>query len=508
MEELVSALENENCSIEFYLNRFNALSDAEIVSLFKNNNIDNTVKDKLFVIASERINNLSTPNFIRVSTWASDVNVYKKLYFKRVEEMTYEEFVDLMNNGIYEPDILIEVVKTNIYKNYLEQEKKEQKRVDLQCCDIQMRLNLSSNIIEDLNTIGMEIMNLEMENISQNNSEKTENLEYVVENYLNTVIENIEDIELECKSIKICYALMSLQMKRHKVLTNKMIEFYLHTRVKELNLKTVCKNVIVTLGKSDEFGHYTLERDIQKGGTLKIYSEYLKTKFEKYKKEFTEDGTNDVINLYYLICLSHECLHSLKMKKFKPLMEKLDVLQWFEEIVSNKELNYFYRNKMLSNSVGDEKYTSNHRIFIEETQADLFAIFDSNRQLLTNFKDSFPKNIVENFVSSNADDIVSFYTDENGNMLSPIEKFDAFYLENIGEKAMPIVNDDNFDIMSSLMMGDKIPLDVFEFIKKIANHEIKTIDLFETLTTYIQNRTNLSTNSLEDITSEVQGPTL
>lgn len=141
-------------------------------------------------------------------------------------------------------------------------------------------------------------------------------------------------------------------------------------------------------------------------------------------------------------------------------------------------------------------------------QADLFAIFDSNRQLLTNFKDCFPKRILENFVYSNACDIVSFYTDEEGNMLSPMEKFDAFYLENIGVEAMPIVQDENSDIMSSLMMGDKIPLDVFEFIKKIANREILTTDLYKTLTDYIQNRTNSSTYALEETTIDVQGPTL
>lgn len=177
----------------------------------------------------------------------------------------------------------------------------------------------------------------------------------IEKNYLDAIIENIDSIDLESDSIKVGFAIMNLQMKRHKVITDKMLEFYLHVRIKELGLKNICKNIIVTLGESTEFGHYTLEGDIQKGGTLKIYSKYLKTKFEKFKKESTEEVVNDVINLNYFIGLSHECAHALEMKKFKPLMEELDAIAWFKEITSNKELNYYYRNGILHNNIRDKQ---------------------------------------------------------------------------------------------------------------------------------------------------------
>lgn len=68
--------------------------------------------------------------------------------------------------------------------------------------------------------------------------------------------------------------------------------------------------------------------------------------------------------------------------------------------------------------------------------------------------------------------------------------------------------DGNPDIMSSLMMGDKIPLDVYEFIKKIANKEILTTDLYKTLNDYIKNRKNSSTYTFEESIEEVHNPTL
>lgn len=195
------------------------------------------------------------------------------------------------------------------------------------------------------------------------------------------------------------------------------------------------------------------------------------------------------------------------MFQFKRSTEKLDNTQYFETIYTNKEINYFLRNGTLLYKVGEEKYHKYHDTFIKEVQANLFSFFDTNNQILTNFKDCYPQYMLENNVMTFARRIVEFYTNEDGIMLSPMEKFDTFYLENIGEKKEPIVTAENPDIISSLMMGDKIPLDVYEFIKKIANKEIKTTNLLETLMVYLQNNPELSTPTL---TNEVekQTPTL
>lgn len=500
MEELVQILTNENCQVELYLNQIITLNDEEIVALFENENISVKVKNNVLMYASERISHLSTHNFIIVSRWAENIENYIKNYFPKIEKMPYPEFVDLIYNGIYEPEILIEIMKTDVYSRYLQQEREEPKTYDIQCFDIQGKLD-SFDSMEELDSIGLETLNIIKEN------KKTENMELMEYVYLNTLIENIDLLPLDSKSIKIGLNLMTIQMKRHQILTMKMIEFYLYYRIKELNLKSVCKNVIVTLGSSNHFGHYTLEGEILGGGVLRIYYEYLINLFQKYNQSFCYEGINDVININFLEFISHELKHALQMFQFKRITEKLDNTQYFETIYTNKEINYFLRNGTLLYKVGEEKYHKYHDTFIKEVQANLFSFFDTNNQILTNFKDCYPQYMLENNVMTFARRIVEFYTNEDGTMLSPMEKFDTFYLENIGEKKEPIVTAENPDIISSLMMGDKIPLDVYEFIKKIANKEIKTTNLLETLMVYLQNNPELSTPAL---TNEVekQTPTL
>lgn len=340
--------------------------------------------------------------------------------------MSYEEFVDFICNGIYESNILLEIVKTNIYQNYLEQEKKEQKRNDLQCVDIDLRLDSSNNIIEDLNTVSMEIMSLEMENISQKNSKNTKNLEYVVERYLETVIENIEDIDLEDKCIKVCFILMNLQMRNYQVLTHNMIKFYLHTRIKELNLQDVCKNVLVSSGKSDCFGKYVYKDVFLNAGILRIFSEYFPNWMKKYCPECDMKAINLNVNLMSIRGFSYEIAHILISKEYF----SIESLDWLQSCFTNKKNNYLYRGSQLRNRMGNEKYNEHHDNFIEEVMADMFSFFDANQQLLTNFKSCYNKKGIEIIISDYAKNIISFYTNEEGNMLSPTEKFDIFYKEN------------------------------------------------------------------------------
>lgn len=490
MEELVKALEKENGNVELYLNQINDLSDEEIITLFENTNINEKVKDYILCYASERIKHLSTNSFIKVSIWANNVEEYKKNYFSKIEKMPYEEFVDLIYNGIYEPSILLELVKTDIYKEYLQQEKKEQKMFAMQCFDIQAKLDTFSNV-EELDIIGKEILN-----IINNATEITENIETMEYTYLQTLIGNIDFLELDSSAIKIGLELMKMQMKKCQVLTTTMIEFYLYYRVKELNLESVCKNIVVTLGKSNKFGHYSYNGDILKGGTIRIYYEYLINIYQKYNYA-SKDEINSFINIKSIEFLSHELNHVLRMQYFENITKNLDELQIYGIFLENKEVNYIIRNSSLLHKIGEE-YHKYHDTFIKEVWADMFSFFDSNKQMLTIFKDCYPEYIIENMVGLYAKRIIDFYTKEDGTMLSPMEKFDTFYLENIGEEVEPIVTDENPDIMNSLMMGDKIPLDVYAFLQKIANGEIKTIDLYQTLTTYLQNRNELSTNTLEN----------
>lgn len=500
MEELVKALEKENGNVELYLKQINDLNDEEIITLFENTDINERVKDYILCYASERIKHLSTNSFIKVSIWANNVEEYKKNYFSKIEKMPFEEFVDLIYNGIYEPAILLELIKTDIYKRYLQQEKKEQKMFAMQCFDIQAKLDTFSNV-EELDIIGKEVLN-----IINNATEITENIETMEYTYLQTLIGNIDFLELDSEAIKIGLELMKMQMKKCQLLTTTMVEFYLYYRVKELNLESVCKNIVVTLGKSNKFGHYSYNGDILKGGTLRIYYEYLINIYQRCNQTLKYKEINDVININFIEFLSHELNHALKMQYFENIYQKYDELQSYGIFLKNREANYSIRNSALLHKIGED-YHKYHDTFINEAQADLFSFFDSNKQMLTIFKDCYPKYIIENMVGLCAKRIVDFYTNDDGTMLSPMEKFDAFYLEHIGDEVQPIATDENPDIMNSLMMGDKIPLDVYAFLQKIANGEIKTIDLYQTLTTYLQNRNELSTNTLENELEE-QTPTL
>lgn len=91
--------------------------------------------------------------------------------------MSYEEFVELLFNGIYDQNIAIEIMKTNTYKQHLQKEKEEQKENNLQCLDCRARLFTSTNILEDLNKIGQKILALKMWESIESSPEKRENIE-------------------------------------------------------------------------------------------------------------------------------------------------------------------------------------------------------------------------------------------------------------------------------------------------------------------------------------------
>ncbi len=498
MEELILLLQKASENVESYIEQFNGLSDTEIENFFVSKKVSAEVKNVFLEKAGSRINKLPAKIFIQVSNWAENVEEYKNNYFARIEKMTYEELVNLIYNGIYEPTILIELTKTDIYKKYLQLEKVEQKENNLQCCDIRLKLDMASST--DLDELGIEILKL-----LQNTPKRTKNLDATLNLYLNTVIENIEDLNLESNSIKVCFAIMKLQMKQHQILTMKMIEFYLNARLKELNLTDVCKNVIVTLDIGEEeskiFGHYTTDGDILKGGTLRINYEYLINLFSKPNFALNNNELSDVINVNFLEDLSHELGHVIYKQKFSRTIKNVDVVEWFTTISTDKQCNYHYRNGSLQIKIGETEYDKQHQIFIEEVQADLFAFFNSNKQLLTNFKDCYPEYIVENIMSAYAKRIVTFYTSKDGTMLSPMEKFDIFYKDKIGEKEIPIVTKENPDIWDSLMTGDKIPEDLWNLLKDIADRKIVTTNLYQTITAYIQARVTLGAETNIDVSN-------
>lgn len=485
--------------ITFYLNEINSLSDEEIENLFENEEISAEDKEQLINKAITRIQNLSTKSFIKVSSWAEKVEEYKKNYFSKIEKMSYERFVELLFNGIYEPAIAEELAKTNTFKLHLQKEKEEGRENNLQCFDIERRLFNLVNIVEDLNTIGQEIIFLKLQNRIGNYPNKTENIRLLENTFLNKIIENMSNMSLNSKSIIIGFYLVKMYLQNQEVLTPRMIEFYLKYRVKELHLENICENIIVTLGEEELPAFYTLEGYVYKNGTLKIYYEYVMKFLAKYKEKTIEKEWNAMVNINFLLLFSHELKHVLQMNEYKEITQNKENLEWVNIVLTNSIMNYYARETWLKEKIGSEGYKKNHHLCIKEVQADIFSFFDVNKQLVTQLKNCYPEHIIINMVSTFAKRIVEFYTSEEGIMISPMEKFDAFYLENIGkqEEPIPIVKNDNPNILDSLMTGDKIPSDVYCFLQKIAKGEIKTTDLQQALINYLQQRNESSINDLE-----------
>lgn len=66
---------------------------------------------------------------------------------------------------------------------------------------------------------------------------------------------------------------------------------------------------------------------------------------------------------------------------------------------------------------------------------------------------------------------------------------------------IPIVTEENPDIWDSLLTGDKIPEDLWNLLKDMANRKIVTTDLYQTLTNYIQTRTPLEVEINRDVSN-------
>ena len=84
MEERIKELK-EDTKIESILNRLENLSDEEIETIFN---------------------------------WLEDSKILP-YYLKHIETFTYEEFVEFLYNGIYEEEIMLSLIESNIYKKYL-----------------------------------------------------------------------------------------------------------------------------------------------------------------------------------------------------------------------------------------------------------------------------------------------------------------------------------------------------------------------------------------------------
>lgn len=184
--------------------------------------------------------------------------------------------------------------------------------------------------------------------------------------------------------------------------------------------------------------------------------------------------------------LSHELKHIIDMKEYLKNTKNKENTDFINAVVTNKTVNRKIRNMHLRKIVGEENYQRHHDIFIEEARADIFSYFDTNNQLLTRFKNCYESNDIVGKVSFLAGLLVKKYTNEERIFFSPMEQFNAFYDKNIKETdRIFIALEEETDTFTSLINGEKIPIELYEFLKQIASAEIITNDLEKTIKEFI-----------------------
>ena len=405
-------------------------------------------------------------------------------YKSRIESLSFEELISLLYNAELDGTCLVEITKMDVFSKYLKYEIENKEGTKLQSFQLLSQLYINNGDFEKLDLIGKKIINLLQGSINYSND-----LEYLIEYYLNEIIENNEDISLESNINSVGIALMNYSFKNHQLLSNKLITFHILYRLKDLKVQDLCKRVVISNEKSSIFGYYQASDDV-----LKIYSSYLSGRFEPILKEnnYTDrNAIHDFLNLYLLKFISHELGHVVIHKEVDAFQKNFTS---YDQLQSNIAVYYWYKNGSLRLLLGDEKYQKFHDRFIEENRCDIFSIFDSSIQIDKYFKNSFSTRMLQGLCSNNADEILRFYKDKNGNneivIKTPMQKFDEFFSSFLPKQEKEIhLTFDNMptNIMNSLMLGGEIPQNVLQEISKIANGEIITTNLYSELLKIINN---------------------
>lgn len=446
----------------------------------------NTIKNNKFMGKKNLNNSGHSQENITGFNNLSDKNSYLFVsnYKSRIESLSYDELISLLYDAKLSESCLVEITKMDVFSKYLKYEIENKEGTKLQSFQLRSLLYLNKSNIEKLDLIGKKIINL-----LQSSLNYSSDLEYLIEYYLNEIIKNKEEISLESNINSVGIALMNYCFKKHQLLSNRLIEFYILYRLKDLNVQDLCKRVVISNEKSSIFGYYQAF-----DGVLKIYSSYLSGRFEPMLKEnnYTDrNAINDFLNLYLLKFISHELGHVVIHKEVDAFHKNFIT---YDQLQSDIAFYYWYKNGSLRLSLGDEKSQKFHDRFIEENRCDIFSIFDSSIQIDKYFKNSFSTRMLQGLCLNNADEILRFYTDKNENneivIKTPMQKFDEFFSSVLPNQEKEIhLTIDNMPngIMNSLMLGGEIPQNILQEISKIAKGEIITTDLYSELLKIINN---------------------
>lgn len=518
----MNSFDSKKKQVDFLLKNNDAffqLSDLEIAKIFDDQNIDPDIKDKFAQTYVKRLRNVPFDLFKNVLFYVNDINLLHH-YQDRIDSLSYVEMIDLVYRGHLDADCLVEFGNMEIFKRYLKEEKQNGNSAKLQCFELLSQLYMCDET-KELENIGNKMMNLlnSFKNLSNDHSDFLEEsdelkvLEFFYSNqfdelkiikdaYLEKVIED-ETLDLDSNIHHIALTMIKQNIKSHKPLTDKMIKFYILRRLRELDLQSVCNNIITISDHSSYFGDYKASND-----TLRIFTDYIPTIYRKIAKKLSinnRDSLYDGINLLTLEMISHELYHITKHKEIARFLNQNPTT---ENLKSTPSLYYWYKNGLLHRHLGEKKYTEMHSQFIEEVRADLFSIFDSSKQISKHFQDAFSSQQLEASSKRNASRIVSFYTEETNlghQIVMPIDKFDYLFSSYLPEeentKCIVKPSNDPKVIMTHLLGGEHIEEDMLDRFLKIANGSIVTDNIYQTTLDFIKdfNMTKLESSNTNNI---------
>lgn len=440
-----------------------------------NEKIEKDIKETIIEHCSERIKGLPFSIFSDALYYIKNSYIFLQNYKDKINTFSKEELISLIYDAYLDNNCLIELTKMDIFKRYLEEEQRNKNDTKLQSFALAVELNLNDDDIEKLNLIGIKV-----EKLLENSSTYSEDIDRLINCYLDKVIEKNKEINIESDINRTGIFILNYCLKNHKRLNSNMLKFYILFHLKELDLDKYCKEIILT-EKLDEksfcFGDY--QPSI---GRLRIFTDYL-DKNIRLENEVCEDLRTDYLNLMGLQMLSHEFGHIEKHKEVEKFQRQFDD---YEKLPKNTYIYGWYKNLMLKLLFGHEKYIEFHGNFLEEVRADIFSIFDSTIQINKYFKNSFSEELLQSLNRENAKDIIKFYTEEKDSkieFITPIEKFDNFFKQFLPtkEKAIPLGKlEENLsfdEIINRLLLGTQIPEYVLDIMYKIENGEIITTDI-------------------------------
>lgn len=470
---------------ELILEEFNKLSDEKIKLLFEDNDLSDDYKSLVAESCCQRINQLPFSIFINIVSYIENPLVLITNYKNKMNSITYEEIVSLLFEGCCSPECLLAIKDLEIFRNHLKFEINEKKEVKLQVFDLSSKIYTSESDISKLDLIGNDISKLLL--FYESNPIYSEDIASLIDAYLSAIVEKFDEIESNSNIFFTCIDMLNFNLKCHRVLDFNMIKFYILYRIKELNLDSYCKEIMISyVDNPNSFGDFQCSTK-----TLRIFYNYVKNVFRpifEANKLTNEMANNDLINLVLIQMISHELGHVLDGKKINDFQSTNDTQLLYDKIVTDPFLNYWYRNGTLRLFLGYDQYVKNHSEFIEEKRADLFAIMDCSLQLDKNFKNGFSEKSLQYFSAINAKKIIEFYTEKTEKGLkicTPMQKFDKFYtsqMPNNSELLDPYlktnINTLNDSIMENLLLGDSIPQYILEKILKFANDQEVTNNIF------------------------------